>query len=57
MNNFRDNKGQINVQVPSKTTCTLLINHIITPPPNSSTPNNNYMVMSKLNSFKFKGKN
>ncbi len=57
MNNSKDNKGQINVEVPSRTTCTLLINHIITPPPNSSTPNNNYMVMSKLNSFKFKGKN
>jgi hypothetical protein len=53
MNNIHDNKGQIHVQGPS-TTCTLLINHIVTPPPNLSTPNNDYMVISKLNSLKLK---
>ncbi len=56
MNNSSDNKGQICVQGPSTTTCTLLMNHVVTPPPNLSTPNNNSMVMSKLNSFKLKEK-
>ncbi len=56
MNNSSDNKGQICVQGPSTTTCTLLMNHVVTPPPNLSTFNNNSMVMSKLNSFKLKEK-
>jgi hypothetical protein len=56
MNNFKNNNGQIHVLRPSTTTCTLLINHIITPPPNSSALNNDCIIMSKLNSFKFKGK-
>jgi hypothetical protein len=56
MNNFNDNKGQIRVQGPSISTCILLTNHVITPPPNLSTPKNNSMVMSKLNSFKLKEK-
>jgi hypothetical protein len=56
MNNSSDNKGQIGVQGPSTTTCTLLTNHIVTPPPNLSTPNKNSMVMSKLISFKLKEK-
>jgi hypothetical protein len=56
MNNFSDNKGQIYVQGPSTSKCTLLTNHVVTPPPNLSTPNNNYMVMSKLNSLELKEK-
>jgi len=56
MNNINDNKGQIHVQGPSITTCTSLINHVLTPSPNLSTLNNDYMVMSKLNSFKLKEK-
>jgi len=30
MNNVKDNKGQIHVQGPFTTTCTLLINHTVT---------------------------
>jgi hypothetical protein len=48
MNEFSNNKGQIHVQRPSTTTCTLLTNHAITPPPNLSAFNNS-MVISKLN--------
>ncbi len=56
MNNINDNKGPTHLQRPSTTTCTLLINHAVTPAPNLLIPNNDCMVMSKLNSFKLKEK-
>lgn len=56
MNNFSDNKGQIYVQGPSIAKRTLLTNHVVTPPPNLSAPNNDCMVMSKLNSLELKEK-
>jgi len=51
-NNINDKKGLVRLQGPFTITCTLLINQAETPSPNLSGPNNNNMVMSKLNSCK-----